>query len=95
MGKELSRAADAIYQYELDSERAEAAYQSAIDVAFLTSDGSIESRKAVAREKAKELQDVYIVAHAVLNRAKMKAKHLELEQMRLQTALRSIQNEGG
>lgn len=94
VGRELSKAATAIYDLEVAAERAEIAAQSAMDKTYLTADGSIEDRKAVARERALALRDDAVVARAGYNRARTKAKHLELEQMRLMASLKSIQAEG-
>jgi hypothetical protein len=94
VGSELNRASKFIFDYELAAERADVEVQKIIDVTYLRSEGNIEDRKALARQEASELKDVSIVARATYNRAKMKAKHLELEQMRLMAQLKSIQAEG-
>lgn len=94
VGKELGKAADAIYKLETAAEQAELDYQKQFDVAFLSGDGSIEDRKAFARGQAEQAHEGLIVARAAYNRGKMKAKHLELEQMRLMAVLKSIQAEG-
>ena len=94
VGKELSKAATAIYEYELNTEKADLDLQLAIDKVFLSADGNIEERKAIARLQSVEKADDAIKAKAVYNRAKTKAKHLELEQMRLMATLKSIQSEG-
>jgi len=94
VGKELSKAATAIYEYELNAEKADLDLQLLIDKTFLSADGNIEERKAIARLQSVEKADDAIRARAVYNRAKTKAKHLELEQMRLMATLKSVQNEG-
>lgn len=94
VGRELSKAAAAIYDLEVTAERAELSAQSAMDKTYLTAEGSIEDRKAVARERAMAERDAAVTARAGYNRARTKAKHLELEQMRLMAALKSIQTEG-
>jgi hypothetical protein len=94
VGREQSKAHDAIEKLELEAERAELAAQSAIDRVFLTAEGSIPEKQAQAREQSLELRDAAVVARAALNRAKMKAKFLESETMRLMAQLKSIQLEG-
>lgn len=94
VGRELSKAADAIQQLEIEAERAELNAQAGMDSVYLTSEGSIEDRKALARQKAIDARDKAVIARAAYNRAKMKAKHLELSQMRLMATLKSIQAEG-
>jgi len=94
VGRELSKAADAIQGLEVDAERAELKAQSDMDKVYLTAEGSIEDRKALARERAIGSRDAAFVARAGYNRARAKAKHLELSQMRLMATLKSIQAEG-
>lgn len=94
VGIELRKAADAIRDLELAAERSELKAQSTMDKAFLTAGGNIEERKAISREAAFAELDEAIIARAGYNRARTKAKHLELEQMRLMAALKSIQVEG-
>lgn len=94
VGKELSKAATAIYEYELNAEKADLDLQLAIDKVFLSADGNIEERKAIARIQTQDRAENQLQARAVYNRAKTKAKHLELEQMRLMATLKSIQGEG-
>lgn len=94
VGREQSKAHDAIEKLEVAAERAELAAQSVIDKAFLTAEGNIEERKAVARERAVQVSDDAVIARAAFNRAKMKAKFLESETMRLMATLKSIQAEG-
>jgi len=94
VGRELYKAADAIQLLEVEAERAELKAQSEMDKTYLTAEGSIEDRKAVAREKALQARDAAFVARAGYNRARAKAKHLELSQMRLMATLKSIQAEG-
>jgi hypothetical protein len=65
-----------------------------MDKVYLTAEGSIEDRKAVAREAAIAERDASVIARAAYNRARTEAKHLELEQMRLMASLKSIQFEG-
>lgn len=94
VGREQSKAHDAIQQLEIDAERAEILAQSLMDKTFLTSEGNIEEKKALAREKALEARDAAVIARAKYNRAKMKSKFLENESMRLQSILKSVQLEG-
>lgn len=94
VGRELYKAADAIQLLEVEAERAEMKAQSEMDKTYLTAEGSIEDRKAVAREKALTARDGAVIARASYNRARAKAKGLELQQMRLMATLKSIMAEG-
>lgn len=94
VGREQSKAHDAIEKLELAAERAELEAQSDLDRAYLTAQGNIEDRKAFAREQSLESRDAAVIARASYNRAKMKAKFLESETMRLMAVLKSIQLEG-
>ena len=94
VGRELSKASKFIYDYELAAEQADIALQSAIDRTFLTATGSVEERKAESRLATADLRFEVVQARATYNRARLKAKHLELEQMRLMASLKSIQAEG-
>ncbi len=94
VGREQSKAHDAIEKLEIDAERAELDAQSVIDKVFLTAEGSIPEKQALAREKSIYERDAAIIARAAFNRAKMKAKFLESETMRLMAVLKSIQIEG-
>lgn len=94
VGRELSKAADAIQSLEVEAERAELKAQSLMDKTYLIAEGSIEDRKTLAREAALAERDAAVVAKASYNRARMKAKHLEIETMRLMATLKSIQQEG-
>lgn len=94
IGREQSKAHDAIERLEVAAERAELEAQSEMDKTYLTAEGSIEDRKALAREKALQVRDAAVVARAAYNRARAKAKFLESETMRLMATLKSIQAEG-
>lgn len=94
VGKELAKAANAIYDLEVAAERSELMAQSASDKVFLQTTGNIEERKAMARERSLEEHSAAVIDRAAYNRARTKAKHLELEQMRLMASLKSVQAEG-
>lgn len=94
VGREQSKAHDAIERLEVEAERAELHAQSVIDKAFLTTEGSIPERQAVARERALPERDAAVIARASYNRARSKSKYLESETMRLMAVLKSIQIEG-
>lgn len=94
VGLELRKAAGAIESLEVEAERAELDAQACMDGVYLTAEGSVEDRKALARQECLGQRDGAVVARAGLNRARMKAKHLELEQMRLMALLKSVQAEG-
>ena len=94
VGHEQSKAHDAIERLEIAAERAELFAQSEMDKVFLVSEGNIEEKKSLAREKARDARDKAIIQRAAFNRAKMKAKYLESETMRLMAILKSVQLEG-
>lgn len=94
VGRELAKAANAIHDLEVCAERAELKAQSDMDKKYMTADGSIEDRKAIAREAALESRDGAVIARSGYNRARLKAKHLEIANMRLMATLKSIQSEG-
>lgn len=94
VGREQSKAHDAIEKLEIAAERAELMAQSQIDQVYLVAEGNIEDRKAVARERSVEFRDDAVIKRAAYNRAKMKAKFLDSETMRLMATLKSIQAEG-
>lgn len=94
VGKELAKAASAIYDLEVKAEQAELFAQSVADKVFLATQGNIEERKAMAREQAIDANALAVIDRAAYNRARTKAKHLELEQMRLMASLKSVQAEG-
>lgn len=91
---ELRKAADAIEKLETLAERSDLLADSAFDVALLESAGTVDERKASARLKSVEKRDEAIIHRAALNRAKLKAKHLEQTLMTWQSMLKSIQLEG-
>jgi hypothetical protein len=91
---ELRKAADAIEQLETIAERSDLLADSAMDVALLEATGTVDERKAQARLKSVEQRDEAIIRRAALNRAKLKAKHLEQTLMTWQSMLKSIQLEG-
>ena len=94
VGRELYKASDAIEKLEVAAERAEMQAQSDMDKTFLTAEGNIEEKKALAREKALQARDEAVIRRASYNRARAKAKGLELQQMRLMATLKSIMAEG-
>ncbi len=91
---ELRKAPDAHYKAELKCEQARLDFQRAYDGAFLTAEGNIEERKALARQVADELQWELSLADAEFNRIKLKTRQLEQSVMASQSLLRSIQTEG-
>lgn len=91
---ELKKAPDYVRDYELAVEAAEAQHTKAFDLVFLSASGSVEERKALARQACSESLDGLIVARATYNRAKLKVKQLESELMGLQSVLKSVQLEG-
>lgn len=91
---ELSKAPKAHYEAELKREQAQLDFQAAYDLVFLTSEGNIEERKAMARESTKEQSWELSVAEAEFNRIKLKTRQLEQSVMASQSLLRSIQADG-
>lgn len=90
---EQSKGPQAHYEAELKADRAEDAYQLAFDKAYLTAEGSIEDRKAVARLATLELRDIYGVAKAEFGRIKLKIRQLDSSLMASQSLLKSMMQE--
>jgi hypothetical protein len=91
---ELRKAADAIRNLEEIAERSDLIVDSKTDIALLEATGTVDERKAKARLAVVEARDEAIIHRAALNRAKLKAKHLEQTLMTWQSMLKSIQIEG-
>ena len=91
---QLRKAPAAHYKAELKREGAQLAFQRAYDGAFLTAEGNIEERKALARSAAYALQWELSLAEAEFNWIKLKTRQLEQSVMASQSLLRSIQAEG-
>lgn len=95
VSRELRKASDAIYQHELNMEKAELDAQWAFDLVFTSDEeGSVEDRKAKARIATRELRQMASDAKAAYNRVRTKEKHLSQEQMRLMATLKSLMVEG-
>lgn len=91
---ELRKAADAIERLETIAERSDLLVDAAFDMALLNATGTVDERKATARLESVEKRDEAIIHRASLNRAKLKARHLEQTLMTWQSMLKSIQIEG-
>jgi hypothetical protein len=91
---EGKRGPDANYDAELKAERAEAAYEAALDTALLAATGTVDERKAQSRLAAQTEQDAAFIARAEHNRVKLKIRQLDNSTVALQSVLKSIQNEG-
>lgn len=91
---ELLRAPGAVRDLEVEAELAELEAEKALDVAFLSAEGSVEERKAKARTQTVELREAIIVPRAAYNRARLKVRQLESELVALQSVLKSAQLEG-
>lgn len=95
VSRELRKASDAIYQAELNMEKAELDAQWGFDLVFTSDEeGSVEDRKAKARIATRELRQMASDAKAAYNRVRTKEKHLSQEQMRLMATLKSLMIEG-
>lgn len=95
VSRELRKASDAIYQHELNMEKAELDAQWGFDLVFTSDEeGSVEDRKAKARIATRELRQMASDAKAAYNRVRTKEKHLSQEQMRLMATLKSLMVEG-
>lgn len=90
---EQSRGPQAHYDAELAAERAEDVYQSAFDRAYLTAEGSIEDRKAIARLATLDLRDAMEIARAEFGRVKLKIRQLDASLMATQSLLKSMMAE--
>ena len=91
---ELLRGSSAIYDAETKAEALDLETQAAEDSAFLTAEGSVEARKAVARAAAMESEYAARIARAEFNRVKVKIRALESALVSLQSELRWLRDEG-
>ena len=91
---EQAKGPDAHYEAEIAAERAEDAYQAALDKEFLTAEGNVEERKAVARLATADLRDKAIIARAVHGRVKLKIRALDSSIMASQGVLKSMMRDG-
>jgi hypothetical protein len=91
---EQAKGPDAHYEAEIAAERAEDLYQSELDKAFLTAEGNVEERKAVARLATVSLRDKAIIARAVHGRVKLKIRALDSSIMANQGVLKSMMRDG-
>lgn len=90
---EQSKGPQAHYEAELKAERAEDVYQAAFDKHYLTAEGSIEDRKAIARLATLDLRDAMGVARAEFGRIKLKIRQLDASLMATQSLLKSMMAE--
>lgn len=91
--REQAKGPDAHYEAELKAERAEDAYQAALDAAFLTAEGNIEERKAIARQRTMSERDAAGIARAEHNRIKLKMRQLDSSLIAYQALLKSTMAE--
>lgn len=91
---ELARGSDALYEAELAAERAEDAAQLALDRVYMTSEGSVEDRKAAGRKASAGERDAAFVARATYNRIRAKIRALEATLVSLQSELRWVRDVG-
>ena len=91
---EQAKGPQAHYEAEIAAERSEDAYQAALDKEFLTAEGNVEERKAVARLATADLRDKAIIARAVHGRVKLKIRALDSSIMVSQGVLKSMMRDG-
>lgn len=87
---EQARGPQAHFDAELKAEKAEDKYQLAFDKAYLTAEGSIEDRKAVARIATADLRAEMEIARAEFGRVKLKIRQLDASIMAMQSLLKSV-----
>jgi len=73
---EMQRGSDALFDAELKLAKAEAAYDKAVSLSFLNSEGTVADRQAVAKLQAVEEKLNSDLARAEYNRIKLKMKTL-------------------
>lgn len=91
---QLMRASDAIAKARLNADRTDLEADLEFDKAFMTSDGSIPERQAVARHASQASRDVAFIAASELERVQKKTRHLEAALTSLQTELKWMRGEG-
>lgn len=91
---QLDKAPDALHDAQLAAERAELAAKLAEDKAFLTAEGSIPERSAIARQASTSERDAAFIAAAQLGRVRQKIRGLETSMVSLQTELKWLRQEG-
>lgn len=91
---ELTRGPDVVRDLEVAAERAEFAYQLAVDKALMVAVGNVEERKAAARLAAADVADQAFIARAEFNRARAKVRVLESSLMTLQSELKWMKEAG-
>jgi hypothetical protein len=74
--KEMEKGSNALYDAEIRLADAEAAYDKAISLSFINSQGTVADRQAVAKLQAVEEKLKADLARAEFNRVKMKMKTL-------------------
>ena len=85
---ELMRGSSALYEAELAAERAGDAAKLAENRVFMTAEGSIPDRQAVAHKASRVERDAAFVARAEHNRIKSKIRGLEQSLTSLQSELK-------
>lgn len=91
---QLLRGAEVLEAAELAAERAEEAAQLAFDKAFMTSEGSIPEKQAIARAASTQERDAGFIARAAHNRVRTKIRALESSLVSLQAELKWMKEEG-
>lgn len=92
--QQLERGSDALYDSELEAERAEDAAQLAFDAVLMQSEGSIPEKQAKARAASVVERDAGFVARATYNRVRAKIRALETSLMTLQAELKWAREAG-
>jgi hypothetical protein len=91
---ELLRGSSVLKSAEIDAERADLTADLAFDKAFMTATGTLDERKAVAREASQAERDAAFIAIAEHNRVKSKLRHLESALMSMSSELKWMKDEG-
>jgi hypothetical protein len=90
---EAAKGVQVTYDAECRYADAENAYERAVQLAFIESEGTVADRTAVSRLKAADARLKADLAKAEWNRCRSKMKQLEMAQMSTQTASRLIEVE--
>ena len=88
---EASKGADALYRAEVKLAECENAYEKALQLALMNSEGTVADRTAVSRLQASDARLAADLAKAEHNRIKTKLKQLELAQMSTQTIAKQVE----
>jgi hypothetical protein len=91
---DLLRGSNALRDAEIAAQRADLAADLEFDAAFMVATGTLDERKAHARDLSQQERDRAFIAIAEHNRVKAKLRHLESALVSLQAELKWMKDEG-